>query len=362
MDILLAENLKRLRAERGGSQDALATHLGVTSQAVSKWECGENFPDITLLPSIAAYYDASVDDLLGVGEIRKREKITAYMEQSIELNRLGKIKDALALWEAVYKEFPNEPAVMSNLAHALFAVSLNTGEPPELKARIVALCETPLDKGGYDEERMISYVDNATQTLVFALDDHEKAKKYAYRQGTYWTTREELLVNICTGDERLAQAQSNIRELADLLSGNICVVAYAQTDEKRKIAIYEFAIQLWDGIFSDNDHGFYFCRTSRLCEHIANAYARLGEFEKAFPYLERAAADSIAYETSGSFKRTSPLADTTHQGTDITMKNYTETDVELRIKNMETYEPYAPMRADPRFTSILDRLKKHSAA
>jgi hypothetical protein len=197
---------------------------------------------------------------------------------------------------------------------------------------------------------------------VFTLDDHEKAKKYAYRQGTYWTTREELLVNICTGDEKLLQAQANICTLADLLNGNIGVVAYAQTDERRKIAVYEFALRMWDGIFGDNDHGFYVCRTSRLCAQIAGAYAKLGELEKAYPYLERAAADSIAYETRGNAKRTSPLVDTTTQRMGSETKNYTETDVELRIKNMETYEPYAPMRSDPRFTSILDRLKKHSAA
>jgi transcriptional regulator with XRE-family HTH domain len=176
MDILLAENLKRLRAERGGSQDALATHLGVTSQAVSKWECGENFPDITLLPSIAAYYDASVDDLLGVGEIRKREKIEAYEAQSYELKHLGKIRDDLALWETAYKEFPNEPDVMLDLAHALFSISLSEGEPPELQERIVALCEALIAKGGYNEKTMVSYSDSAAQILCSRSTTTKKQK------------------------------------------------------------------------------------------------------------------------------------------------------------------------------------------
>ena len=41
MDILLSEQLKRLRRERGTKQEDLANHLGISAQAVSKWERGE---------------------------------------------------------------------------------------------------------------------------------------------------------------------------------------------------------------------------------------------------------------------------------------------------------------------------------
>ncbi len=75
MNITLDKSLQELRRKKGNTQEDLAGFLSISSQAVSKWERAESLPDVYLLPRIAAYYNVSVDDLLGVGEIRKREEI-----------------------------------------------------------------------------------------------------------------------------------------------------------------------------------------------------------------------------------------------------------------------------------------------
>jgi transcriptional regulator with XRE-family HTH domain len=53
------------RKEKGITQEELARHLGVSKPAVSKWESGQSYPDIILLPELAAYFNISVDQLIG---------------------------------------------------------------------------------------------------------------------------------------------------------------------------------------------------------------------------------------------------------------------------------------------------------
>lgn len=52
------------RKEKGITQQELAEFVGVSKAAVSKWETGLTYPDITLLPLLAAYFDVSMDQLL----------------------------------------------------------------------------------------------------------------------------------------------------------------------------------------------------------------------------------------------------------------------------------------------------------
>lgn len=62
-----SENLQRLRKEKGLTQNGLAEQLGVSPQAVSKWE-NSSYPDADFIPKIADYFEVSIDQLYGRGQ------------------------------------------------------------------------------------------------------------------------------------------------------------------------------------------------------------------------------------------------------------------------------------------------------
>jgi len=63
-EINLGRVIMRKRHERGVTQDELAFAMGVSKAAVSKWETGQSYPDITLLPQLAAFFNISTDELI----------------------------------------------------------------------------------------------------------------------------------------------------------------------------------------------------------------------------------------------------------------------------------------------------------
>ena len=75
----IGTNIKRLRQNKDVTQEQLGNALGITSQAVSKWECETALPDIDLLPKLADYFGISIDELLGY----KLNALT-YKEQFIK--------------------------------------------------------------------------------------------------------------------------------------------------------------------------------------------------------------------------------------------------------------------------------------
>ena len=80
--IRLDKNLRRLRKEAGITQAQLADKLGVSFQAVSRWETGAAYPDIILLPELAEAFQVTVDTLLGITEAREKDIHVAVAELS----------------------------------------------------------------------------------------------------------------------------------------------------------------------------------------------------------------------------------------------------------------------------------------
>lgn len=65
MQLNLGNKIRELRHRDGRTQEALAEALGVTSQAVSRWESNGGYPDMEMMPSIANFFGITMDELFG---------------------------------------------------------------------------------------------------------------------------------------------------------------------------------------------------------------------------------------------------------------------------------------------------------
>lgn len=96
--IRIGEQIAFLRREKGITQEELARHLGVSNQAVSKWESGQNCPDIQLLPEIARLFQVSVDQLLGYQGEKAEGDAVLLMKRTME--GLPEGEDGAWAWRA----------------------------------------------------------------------------------------------------------------------------------------------------------------------------------------------------------------------------------------------------------------------
>ncbi len=135
MTIYLGENIKRMRKERELTQEALANFLGVSYQSISKWERGDSFPDITILPEIAGFFRVSVDELLGVNKAEDEAEIIKELEayDNVTDNELKQ-----KIINRLKEKFPNDFRVLLRYMSCLVHFEENT---PENVAKIIAIYE-----------------------------------------------------------------------------------------------------------------------------------------------------------------------------------------------------------------------------
>ncbi len=81
----IGKKIKQLRLNKGVTQESLANALGVTYQAVSRWENETTMPDITLLPQISVFFGVSIDELFEFTEKSQYERIRNMLDEKSAL-------------------------------------------------------------------------------------------------------------------------------------------------------------------------------------------------------------------------------------------------------------------------------------
>lgn len=112
MKIKVGENIKRMRKNKNITQEQLSEVFNVSCAAVSKWETGETYPDITLLFPLAHYFNISIDELMGYDETKIDDEIESILSEYSSLQYQMKYHEASEIIKEARKKYPHNYKVL----------------------------------------------------------------------------------------------------------------------------------------------------------------------------------------------------------------------------------------------------------
>ena len=367
MNINIAGNLKRLRKQREITQEDLANFIGVSFQAVSKWERGDGYPDITILPPLANFFGVSIDELVGMNEIKNQAKLDEIKKEHNKLTSQGKIKEDIALLRDALKIFPNDYWLLSELACFLDWYGdtdeerqKSWEESVKISERIIEFCTDPVIRSNVQSNMCFS---------LFRKGDKEKAIALAEKLPNIYKTKEFTLNSFLERDKQIKECQSTIQKLTwgfwwqlNLLAGRYKLSALDEGEHytaEQSIKIYKKAIELYKIVYDEEDYYFAHCRLQQSYEQIAQAYFKLGNYDETIINLEKAVEHSIAFTTrADKHKYTSLLVNVLEDN--VSNLSTSNEKNEAYILKHWIEEIYVPILSDERVIKMLKKLGEYA--
>lgn len=247
MNLLIGENIRRLRRQRDLTQEEVAVHLGISPQSISKWERADGYPDITMLPSLANYFSISIDELIGMDKMAKTQKYDEIIDLWKENNRKGRHRDNVSLMRKSLKLFPNNSLLLVQLSTSLEKLDGTEEEKKRNLQESIAVQEQILH---YSED---SEIRGATlYNICFAYwknGEEEKALEQAGKLPNLYKARENALIYFLQGEKKREVAKTALVPLAMSLAAHLSVLA----QEEENAAYFEKAEKILDILFDGEE-------------------------------------------------------------------------------------------------------------
>lgn len=194
MDI--ANKIKELRKKRGITQEQLANAVGVSFQAVSKWENNIALPDITLAPVLANYFGISMDELFDHNLEEIRKEVISIARKSYKYREENQVEGCKIIEEGLNK-YPNNDILLCNLLYLI-----NYGKEPDktIETALKVIDVTKDNSIKYDAFRFLAYAYKAKGDLGSARSALEQIPEIYF-------SRLSEMAYVLSGSEKMNAAQ-----------------------------------------------------------------------------------------------------------------------------------------------------------
>ena len=342
MKLHLGMKIRQLRRRDGRTQDMLAEALGVTAQAVSRWESGGSYPDMEMIPAIANYFHISIDELFGYHDERE-EKIKDILENANRILKKqgltmykgslsGDVGECVDMLRSASEEFPNEPKILLKLAQALHMWGWNTygakGHPSDTSGIIeddidynskniywqeaIRAYEKLLKCNPASEDREIAI--RQITPLYCRMGEYEKAKALANDQNALVICKEVLRPLATVGEEKARYQGERVMALLSNLSFAVSEAvatrpAISSSEYGREILLS--VINLYETVFIDGKCGSWHWDIGHLYLILAHyEMDRNGNAEKALDYFDKGfdhCKEYVRIYNDGEYRYSAPL-------------------------------------------------------
>ena len=221
MEMTIGANIKCLRTAKNITQEQLSVAMNVTCAAVSKWERGETYPDITLLQPLAYFFEVTLDELMGYDQ----KKVQADIDETIALYRKHwKDSKGREIIVKAYHDYPNDYRIMHYYMWNIGG-DMADNNPTVLiehKEEFLSICEKILDGCTEDALRLGAW--NMRAKILHAEGKTDEALRiYQTKFADWYTTSGQKTEQLFAKDtdEYYFHVRKNMYELGDFAADKL---------------------------------------------------------------------------------------------------------------------------------------------
>ena len=232
--IKLGEKIKTLRKQKNISQEVFANYLGVSFQAVSKWENGNTMPDVTMVPAIASFFGVSTDELFDFNLYEIEENVDAIVDEYSRYWYTDKTKAEQVIRDGL-KKYPGNDILMNCLIGVLSELGKND--------EVIAVGKALVESTKHDDVRFDAY--RIIAEAYRANGEYQLAKEAIEHIPEIYFSKLGVAANLLEGEEMYEAAQKHKNISAeDLIDMLIIIGKHLKENGETEKAVSQFKIAL----------------------------------------------------------------------------------------------------------------------